>query len=201
MPPFVPNTSGLKVPISTSITLWLYFLLFSFSCSLNIVFVYLPWLDRELICVTRTSITLKVILSLCDCHEIFTTNWPGIEVCQYVVSIKIDNTMTTINTNLWNHLKTNFSTPRPAIENPTSGICEWGVWQITSVKIEKKNVCLNLEMVYSEMRDVFISCFRPFYSVFLTVRALSTDYLCIIWRSGIWNGLFWSVIVKLGKQF
>ena len=55
MPPFVPNTSGVKVPISTSITLWLYFLFFSFSCSLKIVAVYLPWLDRELTCVTRTS--------------------------------------------------------------------------------------------------------------------------------------------------
>ena len=35
MPPFVPNTSGVKVPISTSITLWLYFLFFSFSCSIS----------------------------------------------------------------------------------------------------------------------------------------------------------------------
>ena len=55
MPPFVPNTSGVKVPISTSITLWLYFLFFSFSCSLKIVAVCLPWMDRELTCVTRTS--------------------------------------------------------------------------------------------------------------------------------------------------
>ena len=55
MPPVVPKTSGVKVPISTSITPWLYFLFFSFSCSLKIVDVYLPWLDRELTCVTRTS--------------------------------------------------------------------------------------------------------------------------------------------------
>jgi len=52
MPPFVPNTSGVKVPISKSITPWMYFLFFSFSCSLKIVVVYLPWLDRELTCVT-----------------------------------------------------------------------------------------------------------------------------------------------------
>ena len=55
MPPFVPNTSGVKVTISTSITLWLYFLFFSFSCSLKIVAVCLPWFDRELTCVTGTS--------------------------------------------------------------------------------------------------------------------------------------------------
>ena len=55
MLPFVPDISGVKVPISTFITLWLYFLFFSFSCSLKIVAVYFPWLDRELTCVTRTS--------------------------------------------------------------------------------------------------------------------------------------------------
>ena len=55
MPLFVPNTSGVKVPICTSITLRLYFLFFSFSRSLKIVAVYLFWLDRELTCVTRTS--------------------------------------------------------------------------------------------------------------------------------------------------
>ena len=46
MPSFLPNTSGVNVPISTSMTLWLYFLFFSFSCSLKIVAVCFPWLDR-----------------------------------------------------------------------------------------------------------------------------------------------------------
>ena len=55
MPPFVPNTSGVKVPISISMTFWLNFLFFSFSCSLKIVAVCLLWMDRELTCVTRTS--------------------------------------------------------------------------------------------------------------------------------------------------
>ena len=55
MPPFVPNTSAVEVPISTSITLSLYFLFFSFSCSLKIIAVYLPWLDRELTCVTHMT--------------------------------------------------------------------------------------------------------------------------------------------------
>ena len=55
MHPFVPNSSGIKVSISTSVTFWLYFLFFSFSCYLKIVAVWSPWLDREVTCVTRTS--------------------------------------------------------------------------------------------------------------------------------------------------
>ena len=63
IPPFVPKTSGVKVPISTSnIRCW-YFLFFSFSCSLNIVDVGLFWLHLELTCVTRTS---KNAVTPCD---------------------------------------------------------------------------------------------------------------------------------------
>ena len=131
----------------------------------------------------RYSIALKVILFLFERHEIFTTNWPGIELCQYVVSIKIDNTKTTINTNLWNHLKTNFATSRPAIENP--GTYEWGVWQITSVKIEKKNCVWTLKWSIPKWGTSLLVVFKINFSYILlsvshSSRPISTDYLCTI---------------------
>ena len=48
------------------------------------------------------SITLKVISSLFNRYEIFTTDWSWIKVCQNVVLSKIDITMTTINTDTRN---------------------------------------------------------------------------------------------------
>ena len=128
----------------------------------------------------RYSTALKMIFILVQSpwnfHHQLTWDWG---LSSYVVSSKIDITMTTINKNLWDQLKTNFATSRPAIENPTSGTYEWSVWQITSqsVRIERKHECLNFEMVYPEIRDAFKwfskPIFPPFYSVFLTVRPLS----------------------------
>ena len=46
------------------------------------------------------SIALKVVLSLSDRYNIFTSNWLWIEICENVVLSKIDITMTTINKKL-----------------------------------------------------------------------------------------------------
>ena len=93
MPPFVPNTSGVKVPISTSNTLWLYFLFFSFSsCSLKIVAVCLPWLDRELTCVTRTS---KNAVTTSRLHI-----QPRFSTCNSGLKVLYNN-----NNNLWKSLR------------------------------------------------------------------------------------------------
>ena len=48
------------------------------------------------------SITLKVILSLFNRYEIFTTDWSWIKVCQNVVLSKMAITMTRINTDTRN---------------------------------------------------------------------------------------------------
>ena len=48
------------------------------------------------------SITLKVISSLFNRYEIFTTDWSWIKVCPNVVLNKIDVTMKTINTDTRN---------------------------------------------------------------------------------------------------
>ena len=48
------------------------------------------------------SIALKVVFSLSDRYNIFTSNWLWIEICENVVLSKIDIIMTTINKKLWN---------------------------------------------------------------------------------------------------
>ena len=60
MPPFVPNTSGVKVPISTFITLWLYLLFFSFSCLLIIIIIILIIIIIILIIIIMGKCVTKV---------------------------------------------------------------------------------------------------------------------------------------------
>ena len=55
------------------------------------------------------SITYKLILSLSDCYNIFTSDWLWIEVCQNADFSKIDITMTTTNKKLWNRYNPNFA--------------------------------------------------------------------------------------------
>ena len=62
LPPFVPRTRGVKVPIATSKTLCWYFLFFSISFSLKMVRVLLFWLLQEFV---RHSYVKKCRYSSC----------------------------------------------------------------------------------------------------------------------------------------
>ena len=55
IPPFVPKTSGVKLPCWTSRILSLYSRFLACSCFLNIVDVFLFWLEGVLTCVILTS--------------------------------------------------------------------------------------------------------------------------------------------------
>ena len=69
-------------------TLWLYFLFFSFSCSLKIVAVCFSWLDQELTCVTRTSKNRYSWCPKTPCFHIqprFSTDNSGLKVEYFIV--------------------------------------------------------------------------------------------------------------------
>ena len=72
--------------------------LFPLRADLGHSITYLRWFDTNFRRPDRYfSIALKVILSLSDRYEIFTSDWLWIENCQNAVLSKIDITMTTIN--------------------------------------------------------------------------------------------------------
>ena len=83
--PFVSKTRGVKVPISTSKTLYWYFLFFSISCSVKMVRVFLFWLLQEFTCVT-----VRQKCSYSSCSENSSLDvWPCIGACVRRPQIKM----------------------------------------------------------------------------------------------------------------
>ena len=71
-------------------------------------------------------------------------HWLWIEICENIVLIKIDITMTTINKKLWNWEKPNFVWSRPPTENPTLGTC-----LANNLRKKSRNYFLTFRVIWS----------------------------------------------------